>query len=157
MLESQNSQNYPMPSLVPELAVTDIEVSKAFWVDMLGFKIKFERVEEKFLYLTLEGADIMLDQIREGVSWITGQLAPPLGRGINLEITLSEIEPILQRLQAADHKLWREPKEEWYRSGEVKVGVREFLVQDPDGYLLRFAEELGEVALDELITIEKED
>lgn len=151
------NQNYPMPSLVPELAVTDIEVSKAFWVDMLGFKIKFERVEDKFVYLTLEGADIMLDQIREGVSWLTGTLAPPLGRGINLEITLSEIEPILQRLQAADHKLWREPKEEWYRSGEVKVGVREFLVQDPDGYLLRFAEELGEVAIDEPITIEKED
>ncbi|WP_367106466.1 bleomycin resistance protein [uncultured Psychrobacter sp.] len=144
-MKDNNSQSFPSPALVPELSVSDIDISKHFWVEILGFNIKFERPEDKFVYVTLEGADLMLDQIHEDLSWTTGVLEKPLGRGINLEITLSNIEPVLQRLNRAEYKLWREPKEEWYRSGDVKVGVREFLVQDPDGYLIRFVEELGEV------------
>ncbi|MBB2958163.1 hypothetical protein FHX72_002308 [Pseudoclavibacter helvolus] len=30
-----------------------------------------------------------------------------------------------------------------YRVGEREVGVRQFLVTDPDGYLIRFQESLG--------------
>ncbi|WP_425309962.1 hypothetical protein AADG42_14735 [Ammonicoccus fulvus] len=30
-----------------------------------------------------------------------------------------------------------EPEVQWYRTGADEVGVRQFLVQDPDGYLLR--------------------
>ena len=145
MTQIKDSKKILLPTLVPELGVTNIHASKAFWVDILGFNIKFERPEDNFIYLSLEGADIMLDQINKDISWLTGVLEPPLGRGMNLEITLNEIEPILQRLKQANYNLWREPKEEWYRSGNFKVGVREFLVQDPDGYLIRFAEELGEI------------
>jgi hypothetical protein len=36
------------------------------------------------------------------------------------------------------------PVEGWYRTGGVETGQRQFLVQDPDGYLLRLAEVLGE-------------
>jgi hypothetical protein len=39
--------------------------------------------------------------------------------------------------------LYEQPNDAWYRIGELEVGRREFLVQDPDGYLLRFAEDLG--------------
>lgn len=31
-----------------------------------------------------------------------------------------------------------------YRQDNKLLGNKEFLVQDPDGYLLRFAEDLGE-------------
>jgi hypothetical protein len=30
-----------------------------------------------------------------------------------------------------------------YPAGEAEVGYQQFLVQDPDGYLLRFGESLG--------------
>lgn len=30
------------------------------------------------------------------------------------------------------------------RSDDVEIGVRQFLVQDPDGYLLRFSEWIGD-------------
>jgi len=36
-----------------------------------------------------------------------------------------------------------EPKEAWYRRGDVLVGERQILVMDPDGYLLRFQQSLG--------------
>ncbi len=32
----------------------------------------------------------------------------------------------------------------WYRAGTTEVGQRQFLVQDPDGYLLRLGAKLGE-------------
>ena len=34
-------------------------------------------------------------------------------------------------------------EEKWYAAGSVETGVRQFLVQDPDGYLVRLAEELA--------------
>ncbi|NNG65126.1 VOC family protein, partial [Pseudomonas fragi] len=34
-------------------------------------------------------------------------------------------------------------EERWYRSNEVLFGERNCLLLDPDGYLLRFAEDLG--------------
>lgn len=39
---------------------------------------------------------------------------------------------------------FREPKEQWYRINNQEEGVKELLIQDPDGYLLRFQEYLGE-------------
>jgi hypothetical protein len=35
-------------------------------------------------------------------------------------------------------------EDHWYRQGSVLLGCREFLVQDPDGYLLRFSQDIGE-------------
>jgi hypothetical protein len=40
--------------------------------------------------------------------------------------------------------LYRECKDTWYRADNVEVGQREFIVQDPDGYLVRLIERLGE-------------
>jgi lactoylglutathione lyase len=34
-------------------------------------------------------------------------------------------------------------EERWYRRGDVLLGQRQFVVQDPDGYLLRFCQDLG--------------
>ncbi len=36
------------------------------------------------------------------------------------------------------------PEQKWYRAGAVETGVSQFLVQDPDGYLIRFSALLGE-------------
>ncbi|MEO9168740.1 MAG: VOC family protein, partial [Aestuariivirga sp.] len=34
-------------------------------------------------------------------------------------------------------------EEKWYRAGDEEVGQRQFLVQDPDGYLLRLCQPIG--------------
>ena len=31
----------------------------------------------------------------------------------------------------------------WYQTGSSQAGVAQFLVQDPDGYLVRFSSRLG--------------
>jgi catechol 2,3-dioxygenase-like lactoylglutathione lyase family enzyme/GNAT superfamily N-acetyltransferase len=127
--------------LVPGLSVLDLAASLGFWRDVLGFKIAYERPERGFAYLARGGAQVMLE-LSSG-TWETGALAPPLGRGINFAINVNSLDPLLNALAAADWPLFRPPEDAWYRIGEQEIGQREFLVQDPDGYLLRFAQPLG--------------
>ncbi len=131
--------------LVPELLVRDLAASRRFYCDLLGFQVLYERPEDDFVYLEIAGAQIMLEQFEEGEDfWITGPMTPPFGRGINFEIGVPALAPLLGSLKAADWPLFRPAEERWYRRDNLQVGQRQFLVQDPDGYLLRFAESLGE-------------
>jgi catechol 2,3-dioxygenase-like lactoylglutathione lyase family enzyme len=125
--------------------VTDIRKSLDFWTRLIGFQIAYERPEEGFAYLDQHGIQIMLEQYDpdEG-QWVTGALEAPFGRGMNFQIIVDSVEPILQRLEMAEWPLFRPCADVWYRADAVEVGQREFLVQDPDGYLLRFGESLGE-------------
>ena len=132
------------PGLVPELAVTDYEASRRFWCNLVGFSLRNERPEEGFGYLVLGNAHLMLDQIDRGRTWATGPLDLPLGRGINLEVQTEELDSAWHRMAEAGWPIFVEPEEKWYRAGDIEIGVRQFLVQDPDGYLLRLQQEIGE-------------
>ena len=132
------------PGLVPELSVTDYKASRHFWCDLVGFSLRYERPEEGFGYLVLGNAHLMLDQINVGRTWETGSLEPPLGRGINFEVQVENLDTILRRIKNAGWPIFVEPEEKWYRAGEIEIGVRQFLVQDPDGFLLRLQQEIGE-------------
>ena len=132
------------PGLVPELAVTDYEASKRCGCDLVGFSLRYERPEEGFGYLVLGSAHLMLDQINQGRTWATGTLEAPLGRGINLEIQVASLDAAWERLTQAQWPIFVEPEEKWYRAGDVEIGVRQFLIQDPDGYLVRLQQEIGE-------------
>ena len=134
----------PSAKLVPELLVSEYEISRDFYVRVIGFGVRYERPEEKFSYLDLDGAALMVEQETE--FWATATREKPYGRGINLQIEVDAIDPILTRLADAGIALFRPVEEAWYRSGETYRGNRQFLVQDPDGYLLRMFEDLGERA-----------
>lgn len=131
--------------LVPELMVTDLQKSLAFWVPCLGFKVAYQRPEDGFAYLDLEGAQVMLEQIDPSAGqWLAASLAKPFGRGINLQVDVPAVAPIIQRLGSAGFSLFRDCTDAWYRADSVETGQREFIVQDPDGYLIRLVERLGE-------------
>ena len=132
------------PGLVPELSVTDYEASRHFWCDLIGFSLRYERIEEGFGYLVLGNAHLMLDQINQGRTWATGALEPPLGRGINFEVQVENLDTVLRRIESAGWPIFVAPEEKWYRASDIEIGVRQFLVQDPDGYLLRLQQEIGE-------------
>ncbi len=126
---------------MPGLAVSSIATSLAFWCGTLGFAVAYDRPTARFAYLTRGAAQVMLCQ-RNG-SWEPAALEPPFGRGVNLQITVEAIAPLVAALARADWPLYQDAAETWYRAGAEEVGQRELLVQDPDGYLLRFAEMLG--------------
>jgi catechol 2,3-dioxygenase-like lactoylglutathione lyase family enzyme len=130
--------------LVPELLVSNHTASRDFYVRLIGFNVRYERPAEKFSYLDLDGAELMIEQ--ETDFWTTAPREKPYGRGINLQIEVSALDPILSRLREAGIALFRPVEEAWYRSGNTYSGNRQFLVQDPDGYLLRIFEDLGQQA-----------
>lgn len=133
--------------LVPELMVTDLNASLEFWVSWVGFTVAYQRLEEGFAYLDLNDAQVMLEQIDPRANqWQTAALDLPLGRGMNLQIDVAAVGPLIERLDAVAYPVFKPCEDVWYRAGEVEVGQREFLVQDPDGYLVRLVERLGERA-----------
>lgn len=134
----------PTATLVPELVVTDIARSLAFWCGLVGFEVRYDRPDEGFAYLGLGGADVMLDEYRPGSRyWLTRPVETPLGNGMNLQIEVEAVAPILDRLAAADWPLFMPVEDAWYRRGDQEVGQRQSVVADPDGYVLRLAEPLG--------------
>lgn len=129
--------------MVPELLVNDFDKSLHFYTAIMGFKVRYSREKPNFVYLTQEKVQLMLEQIHED-AWITAKLGYPLGRGINLQMEFSDIEPIYQRLKKLEYPLFRDIQDVWYNTETAKMGQREFLIQDPDGYLLRLTQYLGE-------------
>ena len=138
--------DFPRAQLVPELLITNLAASKKFWVNLCGFSVMYSRDEEGFAFIDREGAQLMLEEMQspDGNYWITGALDAPFGRGINFEIKVTSLDPILSALAASDWPLYIDPEERRYRVGNTEIGVRQFLVQDPDGYLVRFSERLGQ-------------
>jgi catechol 2,3-dioxygenase-like lactoylglutathione lyase family enzyme len=128
--------------LVPELTVSHFEKSKRFYVELIGFEIKYQRDEPKFAYLEYESSQIMIEEVHND-GWKTGELEYPYGRGINFQIECSNVQKIQDTLLENKYNIFREIKDTWYNTGKEFVGCRELLVQDPDGYLLRFSEDLG--------------
>ena len=75
--------------------------------------------------------------------WKTGKMEHPFGRGINFQFDVKRIDPIVNALKRHNCPLRMPPKENWYRKNKMLLGNREFMVMDPDGYLLRFSENIG--------------
>lgn len=131
-------------SLIPELCCSDYEASLKFYVDVLGFKILYDRPEQGFAMLEYQGSQLMIDEIPEGGSrWQTAAMEKPFGRGINIQIDTDNADALYERIKTAGFSVFHEMEEKWYRADDIELGARQFLVQDPDGYLLRFAEDLG--------------
>lgn len=122
-------------SLIPELSVSDIEKSKKFYLE-LGFVIKYERTENKFCFLELENNQIMIEE--ENDNWNVGKLEYPYGRGINISMTVSDVNKLYYELKSKRIKFFKDLEIHEYRVDDENSKDIEFLVQDPDGYLLRF-------------------
>ena len=122
-------------SLIPELSVTNIEKSKEFYLN-LGFKIMYERKEDKFCFLYLEDNQIMIEEINN--NWNVGEMKYPFGNEINISMTVSDIDSFYESIISKKIVLFRKIKTSKYRVDDIIYEDKEFLLQDPDGYLLRF-------------------
>jgi len=121
---------------IPELSVFDIDKSKKFYLNVLGAKIEYERQKDKFVFLSLEGNQLMLEEIHDN-GWNIGELTYPLGQGINISLEIKNIDSIYQRVKEHNITLYRDMKISHYTGANEIIKQKEFLLQDPNGYLLR--------------------
>ena len=128
--------------IIPELSVTDLEKSIKFY-KTIGFKIEYERPENKFVFLSLGEIQFMLQEVSDNDKWDVAPLIYPFGNGINFQLEVENVDKIYNLLKENNYKIAFEIEENWYRQDDKLLGNKEFLVQDPNGYLLRFSEDLG--------------
>lgn len=133
------------PTLIPELKVSNFKNSLNFYTNIVGFKILYSRPEDDFAMLEINGARLMIEGLTEKTrNWEVGPLEKPFGRGINFQIEVKDVQGLHDNFIKFKYPIYLNMEEKWYRKDKVEVGNKQFLVQDPDGYLLRFFEGLGE-------------
>ena len=125
--------------LIPELSVSDFRKSIDFYTKTIGFKVEYTRPE--FALLSFQGSQIMIEQANG--RWSTGRLSHPFGRGVNFQIDAKNVDAVLRSIRKHKYPVMKGVMENWYRKGNYLLGCREILVKDPDGYLLRFSQDIG--------------
>ena len=138
------------PTLVPELYVSNLRVSLEFYQAVLGFRIEYERPEDRFAALSLGGAQLMLEEAPslaratpaefEQGQWRPADLEPPFGRGVNFEIRVDDIDAANERIAACGYPLLLDVHQKVYRLQSENRAVRQLVIADPDGYLIRLSE-----------------
>jgi catechol 2,3-dioxygenase-like lactoylglutathione lyase family enzyme len=133
-----------MPMLVPEIDVSDLDASLAFYESICGFAVVYGRPFERFAYLTREGAELMLQEAAgPGRRFRTAPLEPPFGRGVNFQIEVSDVDSLQERCAGGGVQILFPIEERWYRTNRGTEGSRQLVVADPDGYVLRFFTNVG--------------
>ncbi len=134
--------------LVPEILVSIVEESLKFYTELIGFKVNYAREEEKFYFLEYQGSQIMIEQLHDNSRFTNGlPKEKPFGQGINFEIETDDADILYQKINDADYPIFYPLEEKWYQTGDTLGGNKQFVVADPDGYLLRFAQDLGKKQL----------
>ncbi len=139
----RNSDYLEFNKNIPELSVTNLENSLTFY-KTAGFKLEYNRPENKFAFISLGEVQFMLQELSINDKWNLSPLNYPFGNGINFQLEVENINIIYNNLKKLNYKITFEIEENWYRQNNKLLGNKEFLIQDPDGYLLRFSQDLGE-------------
>ena len=131
-------------TLIPELYCSNFERSLEFYTQAAGFSVLYSRPEDRFAFLEREGAQLMIEQSTQPErTWLVGKVEYPYGRGMNLQIRVSDVKNLYEALKNTNAKVFVPLEEKWYRSDNTLLGNLQVIVLDPDGYLLRFFQDLG--------------
>ena len=125
-------------AVIPEFVVSDLEKSRHFYCDLLGFSVEYERPEEKFLFLSLEDCQTYARRRQHRKN--QPQLTYPFGRGVNISFGIEDVPQLHQKLLEADYPIHRPLTKREFRVGDSFIYPHEFAILDPDGYFLRFSE-----------------
>lgn len=123
--------------MIPELSVTNLDKSLTFY-KTAGFVVEYDRPENNFAFISLGEIQFMLQQVSADDKWSVAPLAYPFGNGINFQLEVNNLSEIYDNFKYSGYEISFDIEENWYRQDGKLLGNKEFLIQDPDGYLLRF-------------------
>jgi lactoylglutathione lyase len=125
--------------LTPNLLVASVERSLAFYVDTLGFTRGMTVPEEPpFAFASVTGGavEIFFNDAAGAVKEYPGFAGKPLGATGTLFIEVEGVDALHERLRGTVTIVM--PIETKF------YGMREFAIEDPDGYVITFAERTSE-------------
>ncbi len=131
-------------ALIPELYCSNFQQSLKFYTDILGFTVSYLRSQDRFAFLERQGAQLMIEQtVQLDRLWVIGGASPPYGRGVNLQIKTKDAKTLYEKCKKEGASIFLPLEEKWYQIENQLTGNLQFIVLDPDNYLLRFFESLG--------------
>ncbi len=111
------SQNYlEFNKNIPELSVTNLENSLNFY-KTAGFKIEYDRPENKFSFISLGKIQFMLQEIAPNGKWDVSPLIPPFGNGKNFQLEIDNLNEIYTNFKNSKYQITFDIVENWYRQG----------------------------------------
>ncbi len=135
--------SFEINSLVPELWCSDFEKSLSFYTERLGFNVAQRRSSDAHAYLSFQDSQIMIAWWQHDGSWEPWYPAPmerPYGRGINLQFMVTNVRQIHDDVVAAGiQPFLKLHTASIWRTDRMDERTQ-FMVLDPDGYLLRFSQ-----------------
>ena len=87
---------------IPELSVTNLENSLKFY-KTIGFKIEYDRPENKFVFISLGKIQFMLQEISNNDKWNVMELTYPFGNGINFQLEVDNVNEIYKELKEKEN------------------------------------------------------
>jgi lactoylglutathione lyase len=124
--------------LTPNLLVANVERSLAFYTDTLGFARGMTVPEQSplvFASVTSGPVEIFLNDAATAVKEYPAFAGKPLGATGTLFIEVEGVDALHDRLKASA-KIVMPIVTQFY-------GMREFAIEDPDGYVITFAERVN--------------
>jgi uncharacterized glyoxalase superfamily protein PhnB len=125
----------PFKKLTPNLLVANVERSLAFYVDVLGFERGMTVPEESpyvFASMTSGAVEVFLNDAAAAVKEYPAFAGRPLGATGTMYIEVEGVDALHDRVKPMV-KIVMPLVTQFY-------GVREFAFEDPDGYVMTFAE-----------------
>jgi lactoylglutathione lyase len=130
----------PMPhftKLTPNLLVASVERSLAFYVDTLGFSRGMTVPDQSpFAFASVTGGavEIFFNDAAGAVKEYPGFAGKPIGATATLFIEVEGVDALHDRIRPMV-KIVMPIVTQFY-------GMREFAIEDPDGYVITFAERI---------------
>ena len=126
---------YVLNKLTPNLIVSDVARSVAFYRDVLGFTVQQTVPEDApfvFAIMVSGSVEIFLNAADTAIQEYPAFKDRPIGGTLTLFIEVANIQQVYDSLKARLEVIMPIEKK-WY-------GVTEFAFTDPDGYVITFAE-----------------
>jgi uncharacterized glyoxalase superfamily protein PhnB len=126
---------YDLKKLTPNLVVANVERSLAFYRDILGFAVTTtvpESAPYVFAIVQSGGVEIFLNAPEPAGAEYPSFKDRPIGGTLTLFVNVTGIDHVFEALRSRV-KVIMPLEKKWY-------GVTEFAFEDPDGYVLTFAE-----------------
>jgi catechol 2,3-dioxygenase-like lactoylglutathione lyase family enzyme len=126
-------------SVTPNLVVGDIDRSIAFYRDILGFELSESVPEQRpFMFAWMKRGEVSvflnaLQSVKEDYPALVNRA---LGGTFTMFIVVEGVDT-LHALVKDDGRVVMPPKTQFY-------GMREFAIEDPDGYVITFAERVSQ-------------
>jgi uncharacterized glyoxalase superfamily protein PhnB len=135
--------------ITPNLMVADVRCATAFYCDVCGFasimalredgktvdESPIAGAEYVFVIMTRDGVDVMVQEEKNLRGELQGEAKMrPAGLSGTYYVEVEEVDAFYEHIKAkASGRVRTAPHTSWN-------GMREFVVEDPDGNLLMFAE-----------------